>query len=367
MIKRHLLCFSLICCLALCGCSAQSASSVPTQTPAAAETVAYQRFSATFYDAFDTVITLIGYAPDQETFDRVYAQAQAKYIRHHQVYDSYNAYEGVNNLYYVNHNAGAGPVQAEPELIDLLLYMKQLQPQLRGRVNVAMGAVLSCWHDYRAQGVAVPALEQLQVLNEHVNFDDVIVDSDHRTVQFADPALQLDLGAVAKGYATEIVATWLLTSEMPSFIISAGGNVRCGQPPRDGRARWGVGIQNPDDALYSAATTTKDVLYCSNISVVSSGDYQRYYVVDGVRYHHIIDPDTLFPSAYMRQVTVVTLDSGYADALSTALFLLPYEEGRAFVDGLPDVEAYWVLNDGTVQFTQGLQKMLQSQGATSLN
>lgn len=348
--RLRFLCVLCVLCLLCGGCQAEKAP---------------QKFSASFYDAFDTVIIVTGYADSQETFDAVYNQAKDMFLHYHRIYDGYKAYEGVHNLYYVNKNAANGPVPAEPELIDLLLYMKDLQPRLLGRVNVAMGAVLSYWHECREAGEALPEERLLRAYGNHVNFDDVIIDESAGTIYFADPYLSLDLGAVAKGYATEIVASWLLTSGMTSYIISAGGNVRCGERPLDGRARWGVGIQDPEDALFS--NSIKDVVYLTDMSVVTSGDYQRYYVVDGVRYHHIIDPDTLFPSAYMRQVTVVTRDSGYADALSTMLFLLPYEEGRAFVDSQPDVEAYWVLNDGSVEFTDGLTPILRSQGGSAIN
>ncbi|MBQ7521021.1 MAG: FAD:protein FMN transferase [Clostridia bacterium] len=348
--RLRFLCVLCVLCLLCGGCQAEKAP---------------QKFSASFYDAFDTVIIVTGYADSQETFDAVYNQAKDMFLHYHRIYDGYKAYEGVHNLYYVNKNAANGPVPAEPELIDLLLYMKDMQPRLLGRVNVAMGAVLSYWHECREAGEALPEERLLRAYGNHVNFDDVIIDESAGTIYFADPYLSLDLGAVAKGYATEIVASWLLTSGMTSYIISAGGNVRCGERPLDGRARWGVGIQDPEDALFS--NSIKDVVYLTDMSVVTSGDYQRYYVVDGVRYHHIIDPDTLFPSAYMRQVTVVTRDSGYADALSTMLFLLPYEEGRAFVDSQPDVEAYWVLNDGTVEFTDGLTPILRSQGGSAIN
>ena len=350
-LKLRFLCLLLALCLLCTGCAAGEKK--------------LEKYSASFYDAFDTVITIMGYAESQEAFDAAYGPARDMFLRYHQIFDGYNAYAGVHNLYYVNENAGREPTAAEPELIGLLLYMKELQPKLQGRVNVAMGAVLRSWHDHRAEGVAVPDPETLQSLSEHCDFDDVIIDAGAGTVYFADPLLSLDLGAVAKGYTAEIVASWLLTSGMPSYIINAGGNVRCGNQPRDGRDRWGVGIQDPEDALLTGANTVKDVAYLTDKSVVTSGDYQRYYVVDGVYYHHIIDPDTLYPSGFMRQVTVVTPDSGYADALSTALFLMPYEQGRAFVDSLPEVEAYWVLNDGTTHFTDGLAPALQSQGATS--
>jgi len=349
----RLLCLLLAAALLLSGCTAKK------------EEEKLEKFTASFYDAFDTVITLVGYAKDQAAFDRVFGQAKEMFLHYHRIYDGYKSYEGVHNLYAVNRGAGSGPVPAEPELIDLLLYMKRLQPDLQGRVNVAMGSVLGYWHECREGGEALPRQSWLEKMAEHTDYDQVIIDQEAGTVFFADPDLRLDLGAVAKGYATEIVASWLLTSEMPSYIISAGGNVRCGHKPLDGRARWGVGIQNPDEALFSQANTTLDVAYLTDMSVVTSGDYQRYYVVDGVRYHHIIDPDTLYPSTYMRQVTIVTRDSGYADALSTAVFLMPYEQGRAFVEGLNGVEAYWVLNDGSVQFTDGLASALRSQGASA--
>ena len=366
--KRLLVCLLAVLCLLLSGCTRQETTPTiaPTSTPTAAPgQLALTKYSKTFYDAFDTVTTVIGFAADEETFDRVFAQVEEQFLHYHRIFDGYNAYEGVHNLYEVNLHAAEGPAPAEPELIALLQYMKDLQPRLQGRVNVAMGAVLSLWHTYRQEGTATPPLEELQARAAHCNFDDVILDAEANTVFFADPELQLDLGAVAKGYTVEIVASWLLTSEMPSYIISAGGNVRAGLAPQDGRARWSVGIQDPDDALFTTANGIKDILYGTDVSVVSSGDYQRYYVVDGVRYHHIIDPDTLFPSAFMRQVTVVTQDSGYADALSTCLFLLPYEAGRAFVDSLEGVEAYWVLNDGSVQYTDGMAAMLGSLGASA--
>lgn len=324
-----------------------------------------QKYSTSFFDVFDTVTTIIGYANSQETFDRVAGQARQQFVRYHQVFDGYNAYEGVHNLYYVNQNAAAGPVPAEPELIALLTWIRDLQPSLQGRVNVAMGAVLRLWHDAREVGTALPDEAALREAAGHVDMSQVVIDEQAGTVYFADPELSLDLGAVAKGYTAERVAQWMLGSEMPSFIISAGGNVRCGQKPQDGRARWGVSIQDPGPADGTPGTGYMDVLYLNNLSVVTSGDYQRYYTVDGVRYHHLIDPDTLYPGQYMRAVTIVTQDSGLADALSTAVFLMPYEQGRAFVDALDGVEAYWVLLDGSVQCTDGMRALLASQGATS--
>lgn len=168
---------------------------------------------------------------------------------------------------------------------------------------------------------------------QHIDINNLLLDSENMTVSFADPEMKLDVGAVAKGYATEIVGQMLLSGDVPSFIISAGGNVRMGIAPADGRAKWGVGIQDPDGAVLGLSDIV-ETLFLVNASVVTSGDYQRFYIVDGQRYHHLIDPDTLMPDTEFRSVSIITKDSGYADLLSTAAFLMPYDESRAFIESL---------------------------------
>ncbi|HPY44319.1 MAG TPA: FAD:protein FMN transferase, partial [Clostridia bacterium] len=161
----------------------------------------------------------------------------------------------------------------------------------------------------------------------------------------------------------ELVARQLLNSDMSSFIINAGGNVRTGHPPLDGRSSWGIGIQDPDaDLVLPAGNDVMDVLYLSDLSLVTSGDYQRYYVVGDKRYHHLISPDTLMPADFMRSVTIITQDSGLADLLSTAVFLMPFEEGYEFVTSLEGVEAFWILSDRSIRMTPGAQAVSYNQG-----
>lgn len=339
---------------AACGCSAQSAS--------------YEKYTRYIFDYFDTVTQIIGYAKDSQTFDRVTDAARDELERLHRAFDAYTLYDGVGNVCYVNQNAAAGPVRAEPELIDLLLFCKEQQALFPGKVNVAMGAVLSIWHDYREEGVALPDMDELQAAAAHCDFDDVIIDEEAGTIYFADPELTLDVGSVAKGFAVERVAQMMLASDMPSFLISAGGNVRTGEAPLDGRLYWGTSIRNPDSDETDTLSATEgilDVMYFTDGSAVTSGDYQRYYIVDGERYHHIIDPQTLMPSDHVRSVTVYTRDSGMADFLSTTLFLSSYEEGRALADSLEGVEAYWVLPDGSIEMTDGMRSILYSCGASA--
>ena len=312
------------------------------------------KYSTVFMDTFDTVISLIGYAENQETFDARAAETHAMYLHLHKLFDTYNSYadEGITSVFDVNRQAAVEPVKVDPILFGLLTFCKSNYELVNGQTNVAMGSVLSIWHEYREAGLddpenaKLPPMADLQAAAQHMNIDDLILDEAAQTVYFADPEMKLDVGAVAKGYATEIVSQMLLAGDMPSFIISAGGNVRMGNPPADGRTKWGVGIQDPDGAVLGLSDIV-ETLYVTGCSVVTSGDYQRYYVVDGQRYHHLIDPDTLMPDTDFRSVSIITEDSGYADLLSTAAFLMPYEESRAFVDSLDGVEAIWLFPDGS--------------------
>jgi thiamine biosynthesis lipoprotein len=167
------------------------------------------------------------------------------------------------------------------------------------------------------------------------------------TVYLSDPLMRLDVGAIAKGYAVERLAEIAEENGYANVLISVGGNVRAVGNKGDGTP-WNVAIQNPDPAGPNL-----HIVNIEDLSVVTSGDYERYYMVNGKKYHHIIDPATLYPADYMTAVSILTRDSGYADGLSTAVFNMPYEEGLEFVNSLPDVEALWVMKDGTLRYSDG--------------
>ncbi len=341
-------------------------------SPGRSQAQTYDRYSMSFFGAFDTVITIMGYATSPEVFEREAALAQQRFDELNKLFDKYNDYPGVVNVRTLNREAGKGPVKVEQELFDLIQYAKDMAPATHDTVNIALGTVLVLWHDARElaeanpESAAPPDMERLMEANQHTRLEDVLLDEEALTIVFRDPKLLLDVGAVAKGYAVELVAQQMLQGDMPSFIINAGGNVRAGHPPMDGRKSWGVAIQDPDGFVLSDANSDiLETLFVSDMSVVTSGDYQRYFVYEGRRYHHIISPDTLMPPQFFRSVTAVTEDSAWADMLSTALFLMDQPEGQRFVEQLKGVEALWIMNDRSVVMTEGLRPYAYSQGGTN--
>lgn len=310
-----------------------------------------QQHQATFLDLFDTVTTINGMTDSEENFRQQVGQIHDVLLRYHQLFDIYNDYPGLNNLKTVNDHAGIDPVQVDGEIIRLLLDCREYDELTGHTVNVAMGSVLALWHEARTAGLddpahaALPDEEALKNAAAHTDWAAVEIDEEAGTVYLADPALRLDVGAVAKGWAAQRAAEATPTG----FLISVGGNVCATGPKDDSGTPWVVGITDPDGGSDYLHT-----LYNRDSAIVTSGDYQRYYVVDGETYHHIIDPQTLYPARRYRSVTVICGDSGLADALSTALFILPWEEGEALAQNC-GAEAMWVDAEGSRFYTQGFQ------------
>jgi thiamine biosynthesis lipoprotein len=165
--------------------------------------------------------------------------------------------------------------------------------------------------------------------------------------------MRLDVGALAKGYAVEKMIALLREAGLRSGLINAGGDVAMIGGPLDGRKTWNIGIHAPLDEFSLSGTL--DVLRLTDGAVATSGNYQRYFVHDDKLYHHIIDPETLFPAEGVRSVTVLHSDLIFADILSTAAFILPQEKARRLVEEY-GAEAIWILADGSVAETGGISR-----------
>lgn len=319
-------------------------------------------YSVTWWDLFDTVTIVTGYADSEAEWNAQTEALHADLLRYHQLFDIYHAYDGMTNLYTLNHAAAAGPVKVDTDLMALLAFGKQADALTGGACNIAAGTVLSLWHDAReavlaaqaatgetAAGLSalLPSAEELEQAAQHTDMDDLILDEEAGTVYFADPALQLDVGAIAKGWAVEQAARAAEARGLSSALINAGGSVRAIGGKPDG-SPWTAGVENPDGGALLA-----EVALADGQSLIVSGDYQRYFELDGVRYHHLIDLQTLQPARYCRSVAVLCRDAGLGDALSTGLFCLPPEQGEALLEQLSDTAALWTFAGGSVQASPG--------------
>ncbi len=321
-----------------------------------------QRYSTIFYDAFDTVTQVIAYCDSEEEFSRQMDALHADLLEYHRLYDIYNDYDGVVNVKTINDNAGVAPVQVDDKILGMLELARQMYDTTNGKLNIAMGSVLRIWHDYREAAEAntneadnkLPEQEALDAAARHCDISNLVIDENARTVYLSDPDMSLDVGSVGKGYAVEMVAQAAEARGLKSALISVGGNLRAIGTKPDG-SQWSGGVENPWNAsdVYTASSSYVSGVNMSDMALVTSGNYQRYYVVDGVRYHHLIDPDTLWPARYFDSVSVLSPDSGAADCLTTGLFCMSLEDGQKLIESLDGVEALWCTPDGEVIQSSG--------------
>lgn len=300
--------------------------------------------SKTAYECFgDTYFTLHDYSGMKDKdFGELFDKLSSRLEYYGRLFDIYFEYSGINNLRTINLSAGE-PVEVAPEIIELIEHSLKMYSLTEGEVNIALGAVLSLWHEARADKKEPPTYSELLKAMEHCDINDIRIDKQTSEVMLLDAEMSLDVGAVAKGFAVEKLAEYASELGAKSLVIDVGGNIRTvGKHPKENG--WTVYIQNPTTQT-GENESIKDVVG----AVVTSGDYQRYYIYKGKKYHHIIDKDTLYPSEYFSSVTVVCESSGVADALSTALFCMSYESGVELVRDIPEVSgAVWIAPTGDI-------------------
>lgn len=321
------------------------------------------RFEASYFELFDTVIQISGYAESQAEFDRQAEEIRARLSYYSLRFDIYQEYPNLANLKTVNDNAGKKPVQVDEEVLDLVELGLEMYERSEGKLNIALGSVLKIWHDHRQEANAhpetakIPTREKLEEAARHTSIKDIVLDREKRTIYLRDEKMSLDVGAIAKGYAVERVAREMEQAGLTGYLLNAGGNVRAiGEKP-DGKA-WKVGVQNPN---LQEKKPYVEIVRLREETFVTSGDYQRYYEVKGKTYHHIIDPQTLMPAEYVRSVSIIGKDGGREDAHSTIAFCLPVEQGLKYIEAIKGVEAMWILSNGEIVYTSGFGRYINEE------
>lgn len=321
-----------------------------------------QRYETQFMEYFDTITQIVCYTNSKNEFEKYSEMINKELEIYHQLYDIYNDYDGINNIKTINDNAGIVPVKVDKKIIDMLTLAKQKYKQTNGAVNIAMGSVLEIWHNYREEGIKnpenakLPPMEMLENANTHTNIENIIINEKDSTVFINDKDMRIDAGSIGKGYAAQQICNYVKDKGLTEALISVGGNVCAIGGKGNDNSSWNVGIKNPDEESNEPYI---NIVKLKDLSLVTSGDYQRFYTVDGTKYHHIINGKTLMPSDYFTSVSIICKSSADADALSTAVFNMPLDEGLALINSLPDTEAVWVLKDKSIKYSNNFKTYIK--------
>lgn len=291
----------------------------------------------------DTYINIKIYSDNDVEANEILNEVDNIYKEYHVLTDRYNGYDGINNLYYINNNVSKDKeIMIDSKLYDLISYASFFGKDTDGLFDINLGGVIDVWKGYRDNGSGIPTIGELKASNKK---DDIVLLGDNK---IKNNDINIDLGAVSKGYTTKVVGEYLESVGIDYYLINAGGNVLAGNSYDKEYYKIGIQSPNKDGGIIG-------VVKGNNISVVTSGGYERNYIYEGKIYHHIISPNTLYPTEYMKSVTVVTPDSALGDMLSTTLFLMDIDSGKEFLKNY-DAEAIWVDNDNNIIKSEGFSK-----------
>lgn len=295
----------------------------------------------------DTVISISATGDSEKTLEQAISAAFNAFKSVADATDPYASHLP-QDLFALNKHAGQGPTKVNPILFTLL---EETQKLAHPEINLTLGNIISLWQAH-SKAQTVPTPEEVKTALALSLSGSLTLNKVDATVTLA-PKQQVDLGAVAKGYGVDAAAKVLRTNKaVTSALINAGGNIMVIGTKKDGKP-WKIGIQNPRDNQKLLGTLELK----PNMAIATSGDYQRYYEVKGVRYHHIIDASTGYPAQGTISATAVASSGFLSDYYSTLLFVLPFDRAKKIVETTAGLEAIIQSAKGELYISPGLKNI----------
>lgn len=256
-------------------------------------------------------------------------------------------------------NANDPTVKVDEHFKTVFLKSKEIWEKTDGLMDITVGPIINALGFGPSSKVKVDSAQIKQLL-QYVGLDKVRLEGDH--IVKADTAIKLDVNSIAQGYSVDVVSNFLISEGVDNFLVEIGGEVRAKGKNPDGEY-WRVGIEKPEDNSMGRNNNIQEVVSLKNLSLTTSGNYHKFFVENGVKYTHIVNPKTGFPShSNLLSVTIVAKDALTADGWDTGLMVMGLEKSIAFLKEHTELDAYLIYSDQKgnmkVYMTDGLRKMI---------
>jgi len=293
--------------------------------------------------AMGTVIELTLIGEDEELAKKASMQAfqEIKRIEYFM-----SPWVETSDVTHINRSGGKEGVKVSSEIIEVVKRAQEISKLSEGRFDITMGPLVQLWRKARERGMP-PGIEEIKETLNLVDFRNLEID-DRKKVFLKKKGMSIDLGGIAKGYAIDRAFDRLRDLGHRNLIVNAGGDLRVGGFKPEGP--WSIGIRHPRDSEKIMARIS-----AADIAIATSGDYQKFFIHQGKRYHHILNPTNGFPAEGCQSVTVLHKEGAMADALATAIFVLGPEKGYSLCQRLDGVDCLIVDEQGKVIFSPGLE------------
>ncbi|MDD4354493.1 MAG: FAD:protein FMN transferase [Candidatus Izemoplasmatales bacterium] len=304
---------------------------------------------------------------DEVEVEAIYEQVESLIVEYHQLFDKYHEYDGIENVYTINHH-GLQPTILNELLYDAiafgLAHEGDIQVDGVNLFNIALGPVLSVWHDARESSQCVDNVcpiprDAIDNGTFATDSSKILLNPANQSITFLEEGMAIDLGGYGKGYVAEVISDYLDTLSVNYLLNAGNSNLKAGgeNPDReDGHYYIGLIEPNLSESLFFDFYTYLRIP--DGISIVTSGNYQNYFFgPDLTVYHHIIDPRTHYPGGEAMSVTILSEDGALLDIYSTAIYLMTVEEGLDFVNQTDGMEGVWYLPDKTIVYSDQFESL----------
>ncbi len=296
-----------------------------------------------------TLVTVTAVASDKSMGDRA---MQAAFDEIKRLERLLSTWRPDSELSHVNAAAGHQPVQVSRETLELVVRSLEMAQLTHGGFNIALGPAIDAWSVTDRQ--RIPDDEELQRLKPLIDWTSIQLNIEARTIYLPREGMRIDVGGVGKGYAADRAVEVMRRAGAKGGVVALSGDIKTFGILAD-RNGFPVGIRHPREEGALIA-----MIDLNDEAISTAGDYERFFERDGVRYHHILDPQTLQPARACQSVTVIAKEGTMADGLDTGIFVLGPEQGMALVERLPNVEAIIIDQEGKITVSSGLRGRLHA-------
>lgn len=249
----------------------------------------------------------------------------------------------------INENAGIKETKVSEETFSVVKKAVEYSELTEGAFDPTIEPIVKLW-GIGTERARVPANQEISKAVGLINYKDINLDNENLSIKINKKNQAIDLGGIAKGYAADEINKIFTQNNIKHAFVSLGGNVFVKGNKTDGQ-KWNVGIQDP----FKERNEYIGIVSVANKSIVTSGNYERYFIKDGIRYHHIFDPSTGYPSENgVVSVTIISDKSIDGDALSTSMYILGVEKGKKIIEKLDGIDAIFVTEDKNIYVTSGI-------------
>ncbi len=286
----------------------------------------------------DSNITIHLYHQDKKSAEEVIDKIKKIFKKYDTLSDRYNPKENVKNLYYIIYNNSKDDtITIDKTLYEMLEYSKKWYQKSNGKIDVSLASVSEIWKMYRDSTTGVPSPEELKRARIHTMEDIVLLENN----QIKNNHVDIDLEDIAKSFAMEEITNYLKQKNVSEYLIDINGDAFMGKHYQN--KTYKIALQNPDEKndIY-------EIIQGKNINVVTTGNHQLYYEYNQIRYHYILDSNTLMPANYIKSITIIAKDIKDSYILSKMLFLMPFDQSKQYVEQTKGLEAIWYVDSDNI-------------------